>query len=825
MNDATRCLEDSKHRIWAISNSGGLFSYDAEKDCFTSVNEEYHWDIDRIYSIIEDKSGTLWLTTDNALISLNFNEKNEPKYTIYTDEDGLGKIRFFSNSSYQHGNELYLGSGLEMINFTPAAVKKYQSRKSKTNIIITDVLIDGKRYNELDSVMHSKLGDATPVYMQTLTIPSSVDKFGIEFALLSYFNTSQCKYAYYLEGYDKEWHYVDASLRQATFENLPSGTYKLHVKAADSYGHWNEMSYTLTIKVLPPWYASWWAYLIYIALLIVGIRFAILWYRERLRTKNRLQMAVTFTNITHELLTPLTVIAAAAENIKRIAPATDSQTDIIHDNINRLTRMLRQILEVRKAQAGKLQLKVSEGKLGDFCAETCRSLMPMFQPKQLTFEQNIFCMGETNWFDTDKVEKMLYNLLNNAVKYTEPGGKVSLSVSISEQQATLIVSDTGIGISKDKMKHLYSRFLDGDYRQMNTIGTGIGLSLVNDLVKLHHGKITCDSEEGKGTTFTITLPVNKESYSEEEMLKDEKNLSTAQSIIVPVTSSKSEEAMATSQANTDIPEMENGSEENRKSEDKNKEYTILLVEDNQELLLLISSLLSDKYNVLTATNGEKAQRQIQKASLDVVVTDVMMPVMDGIELTRWIKESEDFSQLPVIMLTAKTQDADRNEAYQAGADAYITKPFNLADLQLRIDNIIANRQRIRQKFQSQTDFDVEDQHYSNPDELFIKSLIEKVNEHIMDSDYGREQLAADLCISSSTLYNKLRAITGQNVTSFITSIRMKEACRIIRKNPNIRINELCYDVGFSTPRYFSLCFKKEFGMGVKDYAESVIQKK
>lgn len=825
VNDATRCLEDSKHRIWAISNSGGLFSYDAEKDCFTSVNEEYHWDIDRIYSIIEDKSGTLWLTTDNALISLNFNEKNEPKYTIYTDEDGLGKIRFFSNSSYQHGNELYLGSGLEMINFTPAAVKKYQSRKSKTNIIITDVLIDGKRYNELDSVMHSKLGDATPVYMQTLTIPSSVDKFGIEFALLSYFNTSQCKYAYYLEGYDKEWHYVDASLRQATFENLPSGTYKLHVKAADSYGHWNEMSYTLTIKVLPPWYASWWAYLIYIALLIVGIRFAILWYRERLRTKNRLQMAVIFTNITHELLTPLTVIAAAAENIKRIAPATDSQTDIIHDNINCLTRMLRQILEVRKAQAGKLQLKVSEGKLGDFCAETCRSLMPMFQPKQLTFEQNIFCMGETNWFDTDKVKKMLYNLLNNAVKYTEPGGKVSLSVSISEQQATLIVSDTGIGISKDKMKHLYSRFLDGDYRQMNTIGTGIGLSLVNDLVKLHHGKITCDSEEGKGTTFTITLPVNKESYSEEEMLKDEKNLSTAQSIIVPVTSSKSEEAMATSQANTDIPEMENGSEENRKSEDKNKEYTILLVEDNQELLLLISSLLSDKYNVLTATNGEKAQRQIQKASLDVVVTDVMMPVMDGIELTRWIKESEDFSQLPVIMLTAKTQDADRNEAYQGGADAYITKPFNLADLQLRIDNIIANRQRIRQKFQSQTDFDVEDQHYSNPDELFIKSLIEKVNEHIMDSDYGREQLAADLCISSSTLYNKLRAITGQNVTSFITSIRMKEACHIIRKNPNIRINELCYDVGFSTPRYFSLCFKKEFGMGVKDYAESVIQKK
>jgi len=238
----------------------------------------------------------------------------------------------------------------------------------------------------------------------------------------------------------------------------------------------------------------------------------------------------------------------------------------------------------------------------------------------------------------------------------------------------------------------------------------------------------------------------------------------------------------------------------------------------------MSSLLSTRYHVLTAVNGEKAQKLIQKSSLDVVVTDVMMPVMDGIELTQWIKASEDYSQLPVVMLTAKTQDEDRNEAFRVGADAYITKPFNLDDLQLRIDNIIENRQRIRQKFQTQTDFKVEDQHYSNPDELFIKSVIEKMSEHIMDSEYGREQLAADLCISSSTLYNKLRAITGQNISSFINSIRLKEACRIIRSNPSIRINELCYEVGFSTPRYFSQCFKKEFGMGVKEYAESIAKK-
>ena len=201
------------------------------------------------------------------------------------------------------------------------------------------------------------------------------------------------------------------------------------------------------------------------------------------------------------------------------------------------------------------------------------------------------------------------------------------------------------------------------------------------------------------------------------------------------------------------------------------------------------------------------------------MTDVMMPVMNGIELTRWIKQSEDFAQLPVIMLTAKTQNDDRNEGFRVGADAYLTKPFNLEDLRLRIMNIIKNRERIRQRFQQQTDFNVEEQHYSSPEKIFVENVIAKIMEHITDSDYGREQLAADLCISSSSLYNKLRATTGQNITAFINSIRMKEACRILRQQPDIRINELAYRVGFSTPRYFSQCFKKEFGMIVKEYIE------
>ena len=803
INDATNCLEDSKHRLWAISKGGGLFKYEEKEDKFESVCHDFHWDIDRIFSIIEDCNGNIWLTTANALICLQWDEQGKAQYTIYTQEDGLGEPIFQNNSCFKYGNELYFGAGRNLIHFDAAQLNAHRKGMQAANIIITDLLVDGKRYSELDSTLQVDLCDATPQYLRTLTLPASVNKFAIEFALLTYTNTAQCKYAYYLEGYDKDWHYVDADLRQATFENLPSGTYKLHVKAADSYGKWNEMAYTIRIKVLPPWYASWWAYLIYVCLLIAAFRIAILWYRERLHTKNRLQMAVVFTNITHELLTPLTVISAAADSIKRISPSTNEQTGIIQDNINRLTRMLRQILEVRKSQAGKLQLKVSEGNLGTFCAETTRSLMPMFTAKHLQYEENISCMDEKAWFDTDKVEKMLYNLLNNAVKYTEAGGKVSLQVSISNGQAMLIVADTGRGISKDKMKHLYNRFLDGDYRQMNTIGTGIGLSLVNDLVKLHHGKIQCESEEGKGTTFTITFPINKKDYSGTEMLQGEPQYKTKNML---VEAPKNDGGIATSL------------QDNISGKQEEKEYTILLVEDNNELLALMTSLLSTRYEILTANNGEKAQRIIQKASLDVVVTDVMMPVMDGIELTKWIKESEDYSQLPVVMLTAKTQDEDRNEGYRAGADAYLTKPFKLEDLQLRIDNIFANRERIRQKFQSQTDFTVEEQHYSNPDELFVQNCIDKIKEHLDDSDFGREQLAAELCISSSTLYNKLRALTGLNISGFITSIRMKEACQILRREPNIRVNELAYRVGFSTPKYFSLCFKKEYGMSIREFA-------
>ena len=813
VNDAIYVFEDSQHRVWATSNSGGLFRLNSKTQSFDNMNDELHWDLDRVFSIKEDLQHRLWLTTDDALVCLSLDKKGKAHYTTFTSENGLGDMIFMPSSCFRLGNMLYFGAGRNIISVNSSMVND-DNKLALPNMIVTSIIIDGERYADLDSTMQQRLGDATPQYARKLTIPASVGKFAVEFALLSYINTDKCKYAYFLEGYDRDWHYVDADVRQASFENIPSGTYKLHLKASDSYGRWTELPYSISIHVLPPWYASPWAYLIYICIIIGGIYAAILWYRDRLRTKNRLQMAVVFTNITHELLTPLTVISASADSIEGEHPELKDRTSLIHNNINRLTRMLRQILEVRKAQAGKLQLKVSEGKLGDFCKETCESIVPIFSQKRLTFNQHINCLGTTAWFDSDKIEKIIYNLLSNAVKYSNEGGSVTINVDIDGNKATIIVADTGIGISKEKMRHLYSRFLDGDYRRMNTMGTGIGLSLVRDLVKLHHGHIDCESEVGKGTKFTITMPIDRNSYNDEEIAKNTTDMT------VEPSGSSVQAAQAAASATQSTPATSSAPMQPAAT-NESKEYSILLVEDNSELLQLMSSLLTPYFKVHTAANGERAQRLIEKTALDIVVTDVMMPVMDGIELTRWIKQSEDYAQLPVIMLTAKTQGDDRNEGYRAGADAYLTKPFNLDDLRLRVENIIKNRERIRQWFQQQTDFDIEEQHYSSPEKIFVENVIAKIMEHITDSDYGREQLAADMCISSSSLYNKLRATTGQNITSFISSIRLKEACRILRQQPDIRINELSFRVGFSTPRYFSQCFKKEFGMTVKEYVEQM----
>ena len=800
LEDALACYEDAEHRLWAIANSGGLFLYNKENDAFVPVNHRFHINLNSIYSIDGDSKGWLWLSTDKGLLRLKGDQKNNA-VTYYGVEDGLEAPHFSSHGSFRHGKELFYGNVSGFFSFEPCQIEQYQ-QVGAAPLIVSDLFIDDVPYDWLDSTFQQKISTCQPFYTKEITIPSKVDKFSVGFSLLTYQSQQQCRYAYCLENYDHEWHYTDADNRMATYQNLPSGTYHLRLKAIDSYGHQTEMPYGIKVNVLPPWYLSWWAYLIYAALLAGAVYGGIRWYKNYLKTKNRLAMAVVFTNITHELLTPLTIISASIDELRQKAPQFSANYGLVQNNIQRLNRLLRQILEVRKSQAGQLKLLVARGDLSLFVANECESIRPMAGSKDAELIITCPSEGVDAWFDKDKIDKILYNLLSNAIKYNKEGGRITVTLTADKQQATLKVSDEGIGITKEKMKHLYTRFLDGDYRRMNTLGTGIGLSLTRDLVLLHHGKIDCQSEEGKGTTFIVTLPITKAAYGEDEI-----DLTADNKVIDSQQTDQMEEQLLMNADNE--PESEDFDEE--------KDYSMLIVEDNHELLELMRKLFAQQYHVYTARNGKQALNTIYKRELDIVITDVMMPVMDGIELTRKIKDSDDYAQLPVVMLTAKTTDEDKNVGYETGADAYITKPFRMGDLQLRIDNIIRNRERIRKKFSSQTDFKVEEQHYSSPNETFIQKAIDCVKRHLDDPDYDREQFASDMCVSSSTLYNKLRALTGQSVTGFINSIRLKEACRIMRQQPGIKMTELSMEVGFNTPKYFTKLFKKEFGMLPSEY--------
>ena len=536
-------------------------------------------------------------------------------------------------------------------------------------------------------------------------------------------------------------------------------------------------------------------------------------YLRSVRLKQRLQMSRVYTNITHELLTPLTVISASVERLREQTPEHSQDYDLMQLNIERMVRLLQQILETSKSQSGELKLRVAHGDVMQYIQRTALCIEPLMAKNKLEF--SVSCRPESmmGWIDTDKLDKIIYNLLSNAAKYTNEYGHVQLKVRTNDTYDRIIikVSDDGIGIPKDKQHHLFRRYYDGDYRRMQAMGTGLGLSLTRDLVYLHGGDITCESEEGMGSTFTVVLPINKESFSAAQT--DEAapiNINSARSAILD---------LALRMKKTDEEPAEAPLTETPPDEDA---YKLLIVEDNVELLLLMQQLFSKHYQVLTAPNGEKALDIVANNEIDLIVSDVMMPVMDGYELTRRIKGAPTTSRLPIILLTAKTQSEDREEALAIGADDYVTKPFKMRDLELRINNIIENRKRIQAEFREKSVEQAEQEiAVADPtaDQEFLKRAIDCVRGHLDDGEYDRDAFAADMGASASTLYNKLRSLTGMNVTVFIRDIRMKEARRIAQQQPEIRISDLAYRVGFQDPKYFATTFKKLYGVTPTEFLE------
>ena len=626
-------------------------------------------------------------------------------------------------------------------------------------------------FSSLSSEIARSVSDLVPAYTNQITIEDRYKNFSIHFASLNYTNPEMTRYAYKLEGFDNEWRYSDASHNAAHYNNLPDGHYTFLLRATNLHGIWNKEIRRLNVKVLPPFWLSWWAFLIYFLLLLfVGY----LIYRNvinRIQLRNQLRYREMeqskaeelnhaklqfFTNITHEFLTPLTIISATVDEIQRTTPREESLYATLTRNINRLTRLLQQILEFRKAESGNLQLRVSYGNISGFIRNSINAFYPLIRKKKMHL--SFLSDPETieGLFDLDKLDKILYNLLSNAAKYVEEGGSVQLTLSYETEekdQIRISVKDSGAGIPGDEQLMLFKRFYEGDYRKHKTTGTGIGLSLVKDLETLSHGAIEVVSEPGMGSEFIVILPIELSYFDESEI----------------------DLSMPREEETNNVDEVPSFSDKPVTGEIRVNLPSVLAVEDNEDILQLIQRLLSNDYHVCTATNGKEALVMLEHEKIDLIVSDIMMPEIDGIELSRLIKKNIEYSHIPIILLTAKTDEKDRADAYESGADAFISKPFNLNVLHARIRNLLKNRERVAHDFKSQFVFDMKEMNITNIDETFLQKAIDCVNRHLDDSNFDQLQFSEEMGVSKSTLYNKLKSLTGLNTSAFITNIRLEEA--------------------------------------------------
>lgn len=811
---------DRKGRIWAGGEGGGLSLYDKQTDSFIPVHLKWNLPGDAIFNILEDKQGNLWMGTNTGLMKLNVGDDlSTVFYRLYTTTDGLLDNFFTRKGAFKSADgEFFLGSSQGMNSFFPEQL--LENTSFMPPVVITDIKIHNRSWNEMDEIRRYEISKLAPEFTKRIELNHKNNNFNIEFSILGYEAPMQHIYAYKLEGADEQWQYTNSSRRFAYYNNLKPGTYQFKLKGTNANGVWNDNVANMEVVILPPPWETWWAYVIYTMIVVMIVLFVYRMMSNRMKLRNELQFREIekakaeevnhaklqfFTNITHELLTPLTIISASVDELRMQMPQHATQYQVMTSNINRLIRLLQQILEFRKAETGNLKLKVSHADLAAFVSNSVESFRPLIKKKQMDFSVSCTPTPLLAWFDPDKVDKILYNLLSNAAKYNKIGGKIAIELTEDkiENNAILTVSDDGEGISKEAQKDLFRRFYEGDYRKFKTIGTGIGLSLTKDLVTLHGGEITVESEPGAGTCFKVKLPIYRGAYKEEE-IDDSTTVSVAEEVQTPV-------------------ELDDGEYETMM--DVENKHKLLLIEDNEDLLQLMVKLLGVEYAVFTATNGQEGLNVIKEEDIDLVVSDIMMPVMDGIEFCKEVKNNFETCHIPVLLLTAKNSEADRTNAYESGADSFLNKPFSLTVLHARINNLLKARERMNRDFKKQLVFEAKKLNYTSIDEEFLQKAINCVHRHLDDPEYDQAQFVEDMGTSRSTMFRKMKSLTGLSYVSFIRNVRLKAACQIMEEKKNVRVSELAYAVGFNDPRYFSTCFKKEFGMQPREYFDRFVMGK
>lgn len=623
-----------------------------------------------------------------------------------------------------------------------------------------------------------------------------------------------------MDGVDDDWVYVRGDRQFAFYNQLPKGKRTFYLKTTDVNGLWSNYIAEVQVFKQPAFYETLWAYLFYIVFTLLCLYLFYHRMKRRIQLRHELRIAQIdkekseelvqtklryFTNISHDLLTPLTIITCLIDDAEMTNGSRISQLTMIRSNVNKLRRLLQQILDFRKVESGNMKLSVSKSDVISFIDDVCKvNFTPLMRKKNQTFTFLTEDRHLMAYFDRDKLDKIVSNLLSNACKYTANGGDIKLIVDSyweSEYHHLRIqVVDTGEGIAPADLENVFKRFYTinkGDESESN----GIGLSLTKDLVELHHGTINVESELGKGSTFTVDLPINKDSYQEDELIS---------------------EHISVNGINTDLILEKEELIDSKVGEGEDMQIAdvhLLLVEDNEELLFLMEKILSKHYHVLIAKDGLEALNVIKDNEIDIIISDVMMPEMDGLEFCRTLKSNLETSHIPIILLTAKNTVEDRIECYNAGADGYISKPFELKILEARINNFIMHKKNKQEEFRSNVEVNIDSLEPSSMDKEFLDKVISVIKSNMSEGDFDVVQLADALAVSKSSLYRKMKIATGLSPIEFIRNIRLKHGSQLL-KDKSISVAEVAYECGFSNPKYFATCFKEEFGVTPKEYQKS-----
>jgi signal transduction histidine kinase/ligand-binding sensor domain-containing protein/DNA-binding response OmpR family regulator len=790
--------------VYIATKEGGIYVYNPDTNAAQEISNTYGISEEGLLDIIDDNQGNIWLTTLKRII--RYNPKSHASI-YYSTADGIDISAFFKNAliKLKSGEILFGGNnGFFAINPDLQAIN---TSRSAVKVKISDIMIQNK------SLFDMTAGGHFDPHNNSILLKHNESSIGIEFSSPDYYTARKIQYAYRMSGIDKDWNYVGNNRRFVNYVNLIPGTYLFEVRSSDENGVWSDEVTSLRIRVQPPWYASWWAYLLYVITTIALVYLVTHNIANRIRLRNELKISLIdkekteeltqiklryFTNISHELLTPLTIIMLQIESLQKQLSGYSVQFDIMKENVVRLKRLIKQILVFRKTETGNMKLKVVQSDIVAFVRNICQSnFQPQVEEKQIQFSVDIEYDNYLAYFDPDKLDKVVYNILSNAFKFTPQGGSIAVKASFVPRKEDIImrlsVSDTGQGIPESDIPHIFRRFYISSTSDQSQ-SHGIGLSLTQELLQIHHGKIEVNSVLGEGTVFTIEIPVNEGAYTSEEKAADDE-----------LTDDK-----PTGQEENEPTIQEDSSDQ--------KKLNILVVEDNKELNQLIADHFTQNYTVYRAENGLQALQIVHENEIDLIISDVMMPEMNGLTFCKIIKNDVNTSHINVLMLTAKNTAEDRIECYNAGADAFIAKPFEVGVLNARVKNLIGKRRQKVESFQHGQEINISSMEYNSIDEIFLKQAVEVVENKLADERFDFDQFADDMATSKSTLHRKLKSLTGLSPGEFIRNIRMKHSLQMLRNNIG-NISEIAYSVGFSDPKYFSRCFKNEFGHTPKEWIE------